>query len=206
MAVKDKQRIVDLERDLRLKDERISELRDEIDQSRELMQQMEEHVQERDEYLEMFISTFGLTLNDDGEWRNGEFIQGHNELVDKFNNLINRYNRLVRDYNQYAMPPQPVGRPIAASGAQQAQVLRLRKRGMSLRGIAGEMSLGLPTVRTIIDKLNGSDRTTAKRRQQFGLEPKPKDWRPATMARLPKRATAHLEKGRELLKEAKGLK
>jgi hypothetical protein len=33
-----------------------------------------------------------------------------------------------------------------------------------------------------------------------------KGWRPATMARLPKRATAHLEKGRELLKEAKSLK
>jgi hypothetical protein len=84
--------------------------------------------------------------------------------------------------------------------------LKLRKQGLSLRGIAEEMSLGLPTVRTIIDKFAGSDRTMAKRRQQLGLEPKRKDWRPATMARLPKRATAHLEKGRELLKEAKSLR
>ena len=125
--------------------------------------------------------------NATGEWVNGEFIRGHEELVDKFNDLIDHYNRLVRAYNQYAMPPQPVGRPIAASEAQQAQVLKLRKQGLSLRGIADEMSLGLPTVRTIIDKLNGSDRATAKRRQQFGLEPKRKDWRSATRARLPKR-------------------
>lgn len=170
------------------------------------MQQLEEHVQERDEYLETFISAFGLTLNGNGEWENGEFIRGYNELADKFKDLIDHYNELVRAYNRYAMPPQPVGRPIAASEAQQAQVLQLRKRGLSLRGIADEMSLGLPTVRTIIDKSAGSDRTMAKRRQQLGLEPKPKDWRPATRARLPKRATVHLEKGRELLKEAKDLR
>ena len=58
------------------KDERIGELKDEIDQSRELVREMEEHVQERDEYLETFISTFGLTLNDEGKWGNGEFITG----------------------------------------------------------------------------------------------------------------------------------
>ena len=131
---RDKQRIADLERELRLKDERISELRDEIDQGRELMQKMEEHVQERDEYLETFISAFGLTLNDNGKWVNGEFIRGHNELVGKFNDLIDHYNKLVRDYNQYAMPPQPVGRPIAASEAQQAQVLKHTSRASRCGG------------------------------------------------------------------------
>jgi hypothetical protein len=35
---------------------------------------------------------------------------------------------------------------------------------------------------------------------------KRKDWRPATRARLPKRATIHLEQGRELLKEAKSVR
>jgi hypothetical protein len=43
-------------------------------------------------------------------------------------------------------------------------------------------------------------------RQQLGLEPKRKDWRPDAMDRLPKRATEHFEKGRALMKEAKGLK
>ena len=51
-----------------------------------------------------------------------------------------------------------------------------------------------------------SDRTTANRCQRLGLEPKKKDWRPASMDNMPKRATKHFEKGRDLLKEAKGLR
>jgi hypothetical protein len=185
------QRIADLERELRLRDERIGELKDEIDESRELVREMAEHAQEHDEYLEMFITTFGLTLNDEGA---------------QYEDLRGRYNKLVRDFNQYAVPPKPVGRPLAASEAQQAQVIKHHKAGKSARWIAEEMTLSRRTVTTVIDKLDGSDRNTQKRRRQLGLEPKRKDWRPAAMARLPKRATAHLEKGRELLKEAKGLR
>src|SRR3954466_380434 len=135
------QRIADLERELRFKDERIRELRDKVDESRALVREMEEHVQERDEYLESFITTFGLELDDDGQWRNGEFIQGYNALVNRFNELIDRYNKLVRDFNQYAVPPKPVGRPLAASEAQQAQVIKHHKAGKSARWIAEEMTL-----------------------------------------------------------------
>ena len=201
------QRIADLGRELRLRDERIGELKDEIDESRELVREMEEHAQEHDEYLEMFITTFGLTLNDEGKWGNGEFITSYNVLVAQYEDLRGRYNKLVRDFNQYAVPPKPVGRPLAASEAQQAQVIKHHKAGKSARWIAEEMTLSRRTVTTVIDKLDGSDRNTQKRRRQLGLvEPKRNDWRPAAMARLPKRATEHFEKGRELLKEAKGLR
>jgi hypothetical protein len=50
---------------------------------------------------------------------------------------------------------QPVGRPLAASEAQQATVRKLRKAGKSLRWIAEETALGLNTVRTILVKANG---------------------------------------------------
>ena len=200
------QRIADLERELRLRDERIGELKDEIDESRELVREMEEHVQEHDEDLKMFITPFGLTLNDDGQWSNGEYVKTTLGIMDDHSDLVRRYNKLVRDFNQYAVPPKPVGRPLAASEAQQAQVIKHHKAGKSARWIAEEMTLSRRTVTTVIDKLDGSDRNTQKRRRQLGLEPKRKDWRPAAMARLPKRATAHFEKGRELLKEAKGLK
>ena len=153
-----------------------------------------------------FITTFGLTLNDEGKWGNGEFITGYNALVAQYEDFRGRYNKLVRDFNQYAVPPKPVGRPLAASEAQQAQVIKHHKAGKSARWIAEEMTLSRRTVTTVIDKLDGSDRNTQKRRRQLGLEPKRKDWRPAAMARLPKRATEHFEKGRELVKEAKGLK
>jgi hypothetical protein len=71
------QRIADLQRELKLKDERISELKTELEEQRELVSRMEEHVKERNEYLEMFISTFGLVLDDDNKWGNGEFIKSH---------------------------------------------------------------------------------------------------------------------------------
>ena len=76
------------------------------------------------------------------------------------------------------MPPQPVGRPIAASEAQQAQIIKRHKAGRSTRWIAEELTLSRRTVTTIVDKLDGTDRTTTKRRQRLGLEPKRKDWRP----------------------------
>jgi len=200
-----KQRIADLERELKHKDERIAELKDEIDEARDLVRRMEEHVKERDEYLENFILTFGLTLGDDNCWSNGEFIVEHNALVDKFNDLLDDYNKLVRRFNRHALV-QPVGRPIAASEAQQAQIIRHHKAGKSTRWIADEMTLSRRTVTTVIDKSAGTDRTTEKHRARLGLEPKRKDWRIAARARLPKQATKHFEKGRELAKEAKGLK
>lgn len=44
------------------------------------------------------------------------------------------------------------GRPIAANEAQQAEVLRLREAGETLRGIARRTGLGMMTVVTITSK------------------------------------------------------
>jgi hypothetical protein len=99
----------------------------------------------------------------------------------------------------------PVGRPLAASEVQQAAILKRHKAGKSLRWIAEELTLSLRTVRTVIDQHDGTDRTHGKRRVNLGLEPKLKDWRVASRERMPKRLTEHFEKGRKLLREAKGL-
>jgi hypothetical protein len=200
------QRIADLERELRLKDERINELKNEVDEGRDLVRRMEDHVRERDEYLETFISTFGLVLDENGRYGNGEFINGYRELIDSNNDLVNRHNKLVGRFNRNIATVNPVGRPIAASEAQQIEIVKHHKRGKSSRWIADEMSLSRRTVTTIITKLDGSDRTMNLHRKRLGLEPRIKDWRPAAMGRLPKAATKHLEKGRERIKEAKGLK
>jgi uncharacterized coiled-coil protein SlyX len=89
------QRIADLEHELRFKDERINELKDEIDGERDLLRRMEEHIKEGQEYLETFITTFGLVLTDNGNWSNGEFITRHTALIEKYNDLISRHNKLV---------------------------------------------------------------------------------------------------------------
>jgi septal ring factor EnvC (AmiA/AmiB activator) len=199
-------RIADLERELRFKDERISELKTEIDKDRELIRELEEHQQEGDEYLETFITTFGLVLNDDHEWTNDEDNKEHSALVDKYNDLLGRYNKLVDRFNRNIAKVNPVGRPIAASEAQQAQIIKHHKQGKSSRWIAEEMTLSRRTVTTVTGKLDGGDRTTARHRLRLDLEPKRKDWRDAARKRLPKGATAHFEKSRELVKEVKGLK
>src|SRR5438046_8020082 len=94
-----------------------------------------------------------------GSWTWGPFWADHNAVIEEYNDLVRRWNKYVPLINR-----QDVGRPLAASDAQCAQVLKLRKAGGSLRGIAEETSLGLNTVRTIIGKANGTDRTTKKRR------------------------------------------
>jgi hypothetical protein len=201
-----KLRIADLERELKLKDERIRELKDEIDEGRELVRRMDEHAKEHEEYLEHFITTFGLVMADDGKWSNGEQLKEWRALLDTYDDLRLRYNKLVGRFNRNIAVVNPVGRPVAASEAQQAQIIKYHKTGKSARWIAEEMTLSRRTVTTVIGKLDGSDRTMNQRRRRLGLEPKVKDWRPTAMDRLPKQATALFEKGAELRKEAKGLK
>jgi hypothetical protein len=198
-------RIADLERELKFKDRRIEELKLELDEQRELVRRFEEHAQEDAEYLEDFILTFGLVLNDNGEWTNGEANAEHDRVVEKYSDLIARYNKLVGRFNRNIARVNPVGRPLAASEEQQAQIIRHHKAGKSSRWIAEEMNLSWRTVTTVTGKHDGTDRTTAQRRLKLGLEPKIKDWRITSRKRLPKAATAHLEKGRKLIKEAKGL-
>jgi DNA-binding NarL/FixJ family response regulator len=60
----------------------------------------------------------------------------------------------------------PAGGGFAASEAQQAQIVKHHnKAGKSARWIAEEMTLSRRTVTTVIEKLDGTDRTTAKHRQ-----------------------------------------
>jgi hypothetical protein len=88
------------------------------------------------------------------------------------------------------------------------QVLKLRKRGMSLRDIADETSLGLNTVRTIVGRTNGTDRTSIKHLRRIDPDrAHMRAWTAKRQARdaLPRRIHQLRENGDELLKEAKGL-
>jgi hypothetical protein len=197
------QKIVDLERELKFRDRRINELKSETDGLRQVVRDMEEWVKERDAYLEEFITTFGLDLDNDGFYRNGDFIRRHQQLFDDYNELATRQNKLVRRFNANIASVQPVGRPIAASDAQQDRVLKLHKAGRSSRWIVEETGLSRRTVTTVIEKSDGTDRTTSKRRVRLGLEPKRNDWRQAAITNLPRRATGLRNEAKKLLKEAR---
>jgi len=88
-------------------------------------------------------------------------------------------------------------------------VLRLSKDGLSLRAIADETNLSFRTVRTIIAKSNGTDRATMRRLERIApdkfAEAKERSSK-RTRDALPRRIKAFVGDGRDMLKEAKGLK
>jgi hypothetical protein len=93
------------------------------------------------------------------------------------------------------------------SDAQQTEVMVLHKAGKSLRWIAGATGLGLRTVRTIVDKAVGSDRTSVKREKLRRLElnrARMATWRARKRVRdgLPKRISEALREGEELARQA----
>lgn len=210
---KRRDRVGELLDELKRRDERIGELRDEIDEMRDLIRRQREHIEEDTNYLEGFITTFGLTLDEDGKYINKDFIKHHVEFadqvvewIDKYNRLVGRFNKLLDENNDLRGNKRPVGRPIAASKTQQAQVLAYHKEGRSIRWIAESMTLSRRTVSTIIDKADDVDRTTTKRRVKLGLPTKPKPKRGKwSFSQLPKQATALVESARELDTEARGL-
>lgn len=107
-----------------------------------------------------------MTLNDKGMWTSQPFIQRYDDLVIRYNELLARWNRFVPTYNAN-VAPQPIGRPLHASSGQCVVVLKLRKTGKSFRAVADETGLSLQTVRTIVGRDAGTDRTSARRLERI---------------------------------------
>ena len=207
MAKDHKLSVGELEDELKVKERRIEELRQEIDEQRELIDRLRENSEEADGVFEAWIETFEMERTDSGGLTWKPFWQEHNQLIDDYNDLVRRWNKYLPVINR---EPRNVGRPLAASEAQVVQVQKLRKAGRSLRGIAEDTSLSVDTVRTIVGKMNGQDRTTTKHRQR--LERIDERQRLAKWKRqrrtgdaLPRRVQRVVEGGRALVKEAKGL-
>jgi len=149
-----------------------------------------------------------MELDENGKWSWSEFVTAANGWHDKFVALLREWNHFVPDYNA-AVRRRNIGRPLAASDAQRDTVLKLRRRGLSLRAIAEETTLGLNTVRTVVDQRDQCDRTSVKHleriRRDMGEE---RTWQSRKRVRdgLPRRIGALQQQSAELLKEAKGLK
>jgi uncharacterized protein YerC len=201
-------RIYELEDKLKAAESRIADLREDRDEVSALVASMREHLEESDEIMESWQTTFGMVQQSDGtwEWDQPHAIDDFNKLVDDFNDLLRRHKRL-----RALISPGEVGRPLGASEAQVATVIKLREEGTPYRLITDETGLSLQTVRTICTRETRTDRTTAKRMRQHMPDEMDKFQLAAHKARkrtfdaLPKRVTKHLEAGAELLKAAKGL-
>jgi DNA repair exonuclease SbcCD ATPase subunit len=198
--------IADLKRELELRDRRITELRDEIDEQRELINRMRERLEDDDGVFEQWKQAFNMEHDAEGKLTWGPFVGQHNELVAKYDKLVRKWNGLVTDWNAIAVP-QNVGRPLAASEAQRATVLDLRKRGFSLREIAEETSLGLRTVRTIVDQPQRKDRTSKRHLERIAVDRAQQRQQAAkqqTRDALPKKIEQAQKAITELVAEARG--
>jgi hypothetical protein len=203
-------RIAELEDEIKVKDRRIEELRQELDEARDLIRDMEEQIDDHVRTIERWIEGFGMVQNADGIWQWDEFVERWKATRRDYDKILRDWNRFVPDYNSVVVPRQRnVGRPIAASDVQQEEVCKLRKQGHSLRSIAEATSLGLRTVITILGKANGTDRTSVRHLARIDPD-RAAALRFKTQVRtidsIPKSVNALLKNATELRKRAKGLK
>jgi hypothetical protein len=206
----DAKRIGELEDTLKDKNDLILTLRREVDELRDLTRRMEEQVEDADALIDSWIEAFNMTLNDDGKYVYAEWMNDAIEIRERYTKLRREWNKFVPLYNAaVADARRPVGRPIGASETQQQEVRKLRKRGMSLRAIAEELTLPLHTVVTITSKEAGTDRTTVKHLARIDPDRAAAiRWRAQmrTIDALPQSITRVRASARDLVKEAKGLK
>jgi hypothetical protein len=222
--------LAELEDELKIRDRRIAELREEIDDLRQSRQRLIESCASLQATTEQRCETFDMELTADNCWTWKPFWKGHWKLVEDFNALVRDWNRCIAT----ADPGRNVGRPLAASASQVREVLRLRRgsgddshitldcpdevlmimkdeappaaESMSLRRIAEETSLSLATVRTIIGQANRTDRTTRKHLARITIDKAQiATWKRQrrTGDALPKRINTALAEGRKAVKEAK---
>ena len=159
-----KPRIGELQDEIKRKDQRVAELRNEIDELRDLNNAaLRENVEDAVNCIDSWKEAFDMVQDDAGIWSAAPWWKAHWELLD-------RYNKLARLWNKYPLPlinrqPRNVRlKPLAASDAQVIQVQRMRKQGTSLKlRSRTKPALRLQTRRTIIgqERLH-TDRTSIK--------------------------------------------
>jgi cell division septum initiation protein DivIVA len=206
-----KARIEGLEADLRYKDDQIRELRQENSQAVDLVDEMREHVEGANELIESWIEAFGMEMGESGMYDFGRdlLLDQHSKLIEKHNKLLREWNKFVGEYNS-TIAPRDLGRPLQASEAQVKDVRKLRKAKTSLRTIAEQTGLSLRTVRTIVGKDAGTDRTgkrvnLLRKREINRLRAAEYRAQKRTRDQLPKRITETRKRGEDLVKAAKGL-
>ncbi len=202
-------RIAELEDALKEKERRLQELKADLDESNDLVRRQGEHVRACAETVEAWKAAFKMEPRDDGVWVWNESVVAGERWHDRYVDLVHKWNRNVADFNATMVRRRNVGRSLAASDAQRQTVIKLRTAGKSLRAIAEQTSLGLTTVRTILDQRDRRDRTSVKhleRIRQDMVEEKTWQSQKRTRRSLPRRIDALRQQGDELRNEGKGLK
>lgn len=200
-----KARVAELEDEVRRHKERLAELRDEHDQALALITKMREQIEDINAHRDGWIEALRLEPNADGLYVVNESFniwKWYNELFHEHQKLLREWNKFVGEYNS-TVRPRPRGRPLEASEAQVADVLKQRKAGLSLRKIAAATGLGLRTVQTIVA---GKERSRELRKREFDKH-RARDFRARKRLydQAARQATQERRECEELIKAAKGL-
>ena len=208
--MKQTDRIAKLEDEVKQLKRQNAELRVERDAADKLVAAQADHIEDANAFMDRLVEALDLVLDDNGQWTWNEWVQKRDELWEKNQELIRDWNAFVPKYNAVVAPRvRNFGRPLAASPAQQADVLKRRKAGESLRGIAEDTGLSFQTVRTIVDKPDRKDRATLarlERRQRDRHAEAGERLRKKARDALPRHINEMIKRGAELRKRAKGLK
>ena len=159
--------IVGLKAMLSASEARVRQLQADLGETRALLDQMRDQVQDASDMIERWIMVFDMVQDEAGIWK---FDRDQTELWNRCDELDERYRKLVVKWNKHVavfnanVLARNVGRPLAASDAQQDEVRKRHKAGASLRSIAKATALSLRTVRTIVDSVEGK---TSKRDRQL---------------------------------------
>jgi hypothetical protein len=201
--------IAELLAEIKSRDRRMDELRREINDQNALITELREEMEDLRDTLARFRDTFDLVPGVEPDTvTNGPMVDRLNEAQAETYRLAGKYNDLLR-FTRTRVWPQPMGRPLAASKAQRQRILAHHEAGRSIRWIAEEMNLGVRTVRTVIDKKDGVDRTTLDRWQRISpdmRQERDRRRREKDVRAMRQRIPSLLESSAELIKQAKGLK
>jgi hypothetical protein len=133
MAMPTKQ---DLEDEIKARERRILELREEIDELRERNQELRTHAKEWQEVFEQWREAFEMVLDDNDMWSWDPFVAERDAVIGEYIELRRDYNKLVSDYNAVVRAGladgilRDGGRPVAAPA-------RLRSRHRQVGGRRG---------------------------------------------------------------------
>jgi hypothetical protein len=205
------ERVAELEDLLKQRDRRITDLQTELQEAQDLVGEQQETMDEYGGTIERWREAFDMQLTDDGTWGWKTWITRQEEIYAKYRALIAEWNRFVAEYNAVVAPKRRnIGRPLAAGLGQVKDVRRRRQAGQSIRSIALDTNLSERTVRTIIGKVEGSDRATLARLERIAPETRAeviKQRREANDRRVvAKQVNGFMKVVVELRKRAKGLK
>jgi hypothetical protein len=200
-------RIGELEDKLKQRERTILELRQEAEQAQALISELRDQVQDVHDLLDSWREAFDMELGENGLWNFMGWVNARDAEREAYAEILRDWNKFVPEYNA-AVRARTIGRPLAASETQRRCVLALRKAGKSLRAIVRDTGLGIRSVRTIISKVDGTDRATKRtnelrKRELNRAAMASYRARKRTRDALPKRINALLKSGPALAKRAR---